>query len=108
MAVYEKPIILLDENIPEGVYASSGSSGAGCQSVYMRGVFQRNTRYENIKDPSNDSDLKHTLIERGCEGCPYNWGRCAVNDPNAQPGQDGRPGWEKAGYKDTDVYSIWS
>lgn len=107
MKLYEKPMILLNEELCEGVYAASGASASstGCQSIYMNGVFHANSRWSNVTDWNSDSDSKHTEIERGCEGCPYNWGYCAVNNGNAQAGQDARPGWEQKGYKDTDPYS---
>lgn len=106
MKSYEKPLVLENEELSEGIYAASGDvTTSGCKSIYMKGVFHRNTRWENVTDWSNDSDLKHKERERGCEGCPYNWGYCAVNNTNAQPGQDARPSWEQKGYKDTDPYS---
>ena len=108
MGSYEMPMVLTNEDISEGVYAASGAvnNQSGCKSIYMKGVYHANTRNDNITDWGNDSDVKHKQIERGCEGCPYNWGGyCAVNNANAQAGQDGRPTWEKKGYKDTDPYS---
>lgn len=107
MKLYEKPLIFCNEELNEGIYAASGDvpSANGCQSIYMKGIFHTNTRLQNISNPGNDTDLNHQEIERGCEGCPYNWGKCAVNDQNAQAGQDARPSWEKKGYKDTDPYS---
>jgi hypothetical protein len=104
MKTYEKPLILTNEELMEGIYACSGGGTNVCKSIYMKGIYHRNTRWENIH-PGDDSDSKHTEIERGCEGCPYNWGECAVNFSNAQPGQDSRPGWERKGYKPTDPYS---
>jgi len=108
MGSYEIPMVLANEDVSEGVYAASGAANhqSGCQSIYMKGVFQANTRFTNITDWSNDSDVKHKEKERGCEGCPYNWGHCAVKDANANAGQDARPSWEKKGYKDTDPYSF--
>lgn len=106
MTNYQKPMILKEEELVEGIYMASGDviSGTGCNSIYMRGVYHPNTRGQNVIDPANDPDSAHTLLERGCEGCPYNWGWCAVNDDNAFPGQDSRPDWERKGHRDTDPY----
>jgi len=106
MGSYEMPMVLANEDVSEGVYAASGAvnNQAGCHSIYMKGVFHANSRF-NYVVPGDDSDIKHKEIERGCEGCKYNWGSCAVNNANAQPGQDARPSWEIKGYKDTDPYN---
>jgi hypothetical protein len=85
---YNKPEILVVDGLAEGIYASSGSSGASCESLYMNGVFTVGT-YSPITDGYK--------IGRGCEGCHANWGKCAIGDPNLNPDQDFRPSWEKAG-----------
>lgn len=108
---YEKPIITLQNDLAEGVYAASGDSyftgptdtGAdgktvGCQSQYMRGVPQ--TPNHNIGIPS-----QHQMMERGCEGCSalqYN-GACALH--LASSSAILMPKWEQRGFKPADPYN---
>lgn len=39
MADYEKPIILANDDVAEGVYAASGDDVAKCDSKYMLGIW---------------------------------------------------------------------
>ena len=107
---YVKPMILVNEELSEGVYAASGavggvgdessSSGTGdgagnggtarvCGSIYMQGVFVSTDQGEKIYGGEN-------VGARGCEGCPAAWGdHCAINEVNYD--SDFRPWWEVAG-----------
>jgi hypothetical protein len=87
MTTYEKPIILLNEDMTEGVYTTSGGTTTiSCESRYMGGVYQ-NGNYQT------GSTIKDYF---GCSGCAANWGRCAVYDPNFSITNKGdcAPDWE--------------
>ncbi len=87
MKNYEKPEIIVVDNLAEGIYASSGKTGQTCDSIYMNGIFVLGT-----KSPITDGYKKG----RGCEGCPANWGdKCAVSELNYDG--DFRPSWEVEG-----------
>ena len=66
---------------------SGTATSTKCSSKYMNGVFVVGT-YNSIVDGYK--------VGRGCEGCPANWGRCAVDQCNYAG--DFRPSWEKAGH----------
>lgn len=61
MKNYERPVILVNEELSEGVYAASGArSIPGCDSKYMNGIFQEYAGGWNV-----------TAKEfYGCVGCP--------------------------------------
>lgn len=105
---YEKPIVLENEELAEGVYAASGAvSGGGttttptvpenpspqapvCDSIYIKGSYRQ---------PDHSDWLNGTNLNgRGCEGCPACWsnGVCHVASYPAE--EDCRPSWEKFGY----------
>ena len=86
MEHYEKPEVLVVDDLAEGVYASSGSSGNSCDSIYMNGVYVTGT-FKSIQDGYKAG--------YGCNGCPVAWGRCAVAEVSWEG--DFRPSWEKAG-----------
>lgn len=83
MKNYVKPEIIVVDGLAEGIYASSGSTGHSCESLYMNGVFVVGTQ-----NPIVDG----YKVGKGCEGCHANWGRCAINEVDS----DGefRPSWE--------------
>lgn len=66
---YEKPLVIVDDGLYEGVYAASGdvtgteSSAPGCDSQYMNGVWQA---------PSYDwsNGTPTYKYNYGCLGCP--------------------------------------
>ncbi|MCM1215774.1 MAG: hypothetical protein NC331_03010 [Lachnospiraceae bacterium] len=69
MSSYEKPIVLANEELAEGVYAASGavisnSDGSngrpGCDSKYMAGI------YQHYQGGWNNTVKEHY----GCIGCP--------------------------------------
>ncbi len=93
MQTYEKPLILVDADLAEGVYAASGTtvSGTGCGSKWMNGVYHPMIRHDGEPDDG------HTKMERGCEGCPASWNHgCHVSQCNYSG--DFRPSWESDGY----------
>jgi hypothetical protein len=85
---YTKPEILVVNDLTEGIYASSGSSGGGCESIYMSGVYLKGT-YNSINDGYK--------IGYGCDGCPADFGKCAVQEESEKYDGDFRPSWEKNG-----------
>lgn len=72
MRKYEKPVVVVNEGLAEGVYANSGSSVAGlpsCDSKYMNGVYQKEAGGWNVS-------VKDYY---GCLGCPaYRNNGCAL------------------------------
>ncbi len=76
MKNYEKPIVLANYELSEGVFAASGTAGGTsssgapqCNSAYMNGVW-------HAPDYSNTT----SNIERyGCDGCPaFRWNGCGL------------------------------
>lgn len=86
MSNYKKPVVMVVDDLAEGIYASSGSSGHGCKSLYMNGVFVVGTQ-----SPINDG----YKVGKGCEGCPAGGSRCRVHEVNYDG--DFRPSWEVSG-----------
>lgn len=94
MKNYEKPIVLLNNEVAEGVYAASGVSDAGdtsggCDSIYMNGIFSDGTPGgKTYKD------------KFGCTGCPAHTGKeCKLDDPTYDPkGKVLKPNWERQGH----------
>ena len=75
MKKYERPIVIANSELSEGVYAASGGAYASalCQSSSRNGVF--------------DSNL--------CIGCPaFNNNGCNIEN-NYKPNNDYRPQWER-------------
>ena len=110
MKEYNKPLIDVVREAAEGVYATSGTGGLVCKSVYMQGVFQED-------DVNNVTTMKAYY---GCVGCNLwrgvgadgiNRNHCAI-EANADYDQasqaltylDGAnmPRWEREGKVDTD------
>lgn len=100
---YEKPIVVKNEEIAEGVYAASGNGTPGCDSRYMNGVYVY---------PSYgwDNPMKEHY---GCLGCPayratgcgllvdqaYLDGALSYDTDNGKR----KPNWESMGYTDTTI-----
>lgn len=97
MLKYEKPIVLANDDLAEGIYlASGGSAGGGqapetasCDSIYMNGIWHGS----DFSDWQNGTNING----RGCEGCPANWGDGICHVANYDPSEDCRPSWEKNG-----------
>lgn len=97
MRNYSRPEIIKMDEMAEGIFAASGSTGTGdsgsgkqCESVYMNGVYA----------PKNgDSINVGYKLGYGCDGCPaVKGGKCTVNEITWEG--DFRPWWEKLGKKD--------
>jgi hypothetical protein len=114
MEGYERPVVFLNEELAEGIYAASGAVGdiggggaevgdtedagsgsggvLGCGSMYMNGIWER-----------GDDWTKNTYrAQVGCNGCEaYTATGCGLQ--NGKPlkanitTEDLRPSWEKAG-----------
>lgn len=113
MNKYEKPSVLMNEELAEGVYAASGDVDNGttttpstpeentktrtCDSIYLQG----NYRQPDFSDWANGTNLNG----RGCEGCPACWsdGKCHVEA--YIPEEDCRPSWEKEGKGPNDLWN---
>lgn len=102
MLRYEKPEVILTNDMAEGVYAASGAKfdplkHAGCDSIYIKGVYHQ-PNFINWQSGTN-------IDGRGCEGCPACWsdGRCHIS--NYGPGEDCRPTWEKHGKLPSDKWN---
>lgn len=106
MDIYEKPIVLLNEELAEGVYAASGgavedassNNGPSCDSKYVNGVWHKDTY-----------DGKTYLSHLGCNGCPaFRWNGCGLlideaylNGAKSYDADNGKrmPGWEAKGHQ---------
>jgi hypothetical protein len=113
MKNYEKPMILANEGLAEGVYAASGdvASGLKCDSKYMKGVWQPQT----YGDGSEGYKKQY-----GCLGCPaYTASGCGIAEGNHYD-QSGnaksyetdngkrKPAWEWNGFGPYDTVTDWS
>lgn len=126
MKQYQKPIALVNDELAEGVYAASGSTGGtgggnstsgdnkpGCDSIYMKGKWQ-------APDYSQwaAGEQRGYRKQFGCNGCraftPNGCGlqshyvdsgyASSYNDDNGNR----KPGWEQKGYKPDDPVTDWS
>ena len=102
MKTYEKPRVLLNEEMAEGVYAASGVEEIGqrpvCDSIYMNGVWQPG-KY-------NSSSYKECY---GCNGCPAETENgCGLDSHYADSDYAAsydvdkgkrKPSWEKEGHR---------
>jgi hypothetical protein len=111
MKLYQKPMILENEQLAEGVYTASGDA-IQCDSVYMNGVWQ-------APDYSDWAGGTRGYKQQfGCLGCPANTSNgCGLQTHYEQSGNassydtdngNRKPSWEKKGYKPDDVVSDWS
>ena len=97
MEKYEKPLIELNTELAEGVYAASGATDdIQCGSDYMQGVHHKGDR------DHGRGDRKWQYKEAfGCAGCPADQnGVCALKTGDRDKfkhydRKDLRPQWEK-------------
>lgn len=118
MREYEKPMVVLNDALAEGVFAASGAvngadNGApGCDSQYMNGVWQG-------QDTSSwGNETRGYKQQFGCLGCPAHTDNgCGLtthyveSDYAASYDVDKgnrMPSWEKKGYKPDDVVTDWN
>ncbi len=120
MERYEKPVVLANEELAEGVYASSGStegesnsaSGSGtvkCESIYMNGVWQDATY-----DWSNGTPTYK--YNYGCLGCrAYRSNGCGLLTDYVESGYASsyqsdigylKPDWEQNGHTADELVSF--
>ncbi|MBQ7956102.1 MAG: hypothetical protein IJ282_10175 [Lachnospiraceae bacterium] len=92
MEKYVRPIVVVNDEVSEGVYAASGARiQYSCDSIYMNGVYHHPT-YNPLEDGYK--------IGRGCEGCPaWTGDSCRFDTAPEQMNWDGdfRPTWEVDG-----------
>ncbi|MCM1065220.1 MAG: hypothetical protein NC420_12310 [Eubacterium sp.] len=121
MNSYEKPLVLANEELAEGVYAASGAvaengsgsdNGPGCDSKYVNGVF-------HSPDYTKDGTEGY-LAQFGCLGCPaftYAGGECGLLTHYVESGNassydvdngNRKPSWEKKGYGPNDPVTDWN
>lgn len=120
MKNYVKPVVLVNEELAEGVYAASGVysdetgstvDGPGCDSVYMRGVWQ-------APDYSAwGPEGRGYKQQFGCLGCPANTDSgCGLQTHYVESGYassydvdngNRMPSWERKGYGPDDEVSDW-
>ena len=113
MGDYEKPLVLANEELAEGVYAASGAdAGPGCDSQYMLGVWQ-------APDYSDwGGETRGYKRQFGCLGCPANTGNgCGMQTHYIESGEaasydvdngNRKPSWEKKGYGPEDPVTDWN
>ncbi len=128
MKIYEKPVIIRNDELTESVYLASGDvseeSAAApgeivCDSIYMQGVWQP-------QDNSSWNGVERGYKQQfGCLGCPANRGGGASDNGAGgcallidQAYLDGatsynvdngnrKPEWERRGYGPDDVVTDW-
>jgi hypothetical protein len=110
MRQYEKPMVLANEELAEGVYAASGDIMAkNCDSQYIKGVWQG----PHYGSPASVG----YLYMYGCMGCPaYTSTGCGIGSHYLDAGEadsydtdkgNRMPIWEKKGYGPNDVITDW-
>lgn len=94
---YQKPVIITQDNIAEGIYTASGEKNH-CESAYMNGSYQRPT--EGWVEGQT-----YTYSTIACRSCPadQNW-TCAVADGNTYMNQTLKPKWEVNGHAASDTF----
>lgn len=116
MKRYEKPVVLVNCELAEGVYLASGdiigditedatNGGKKCDSAYMQGNWQA----PNM-DYQGGSHFKGYKTHYGCLGCNASWGsHCAVKSEWYTDAHNGNnmPEWERRGYGPTDEVTDW-
>lgn len=114
MKNYEKPMVLSNEELAEGVYAASGTAttdgGIKCDSKYMNGVYMA----PNYSGNGTEGYKAHY----GCLGCPaFTWNACGLATHYEQSGEADsynvdngkrKPAWEWKGYKPNDMVTDWN
>lgn len=121
MKEYERPIVIVQEEACEGVYAASGAveggpdaapSGIKCDSKYMKGVWQ-------APDYSDWGGVTRGYKQQfACLGCPANTANgCGLqthyedSDHAASYDVDNgnrMPSWERKGYGPDDPVTDWA
>lgn len=120
MKNYEKPMVLANDELAEGVYASSGATDSGttdggvkCDSVYMKGIWQ-------APDYSAwaAGETRGYKQQFGCLGCPANTeSGCGLLTHYEDSGYassyevdngNRMPSWEKKGYGPDDSVTDWN
>lgn len=111
MKNYEKPIVLANSELSEGVYAASGTQAGGTSSS---GAPQCNSSYINGVWRGPDWSNTTSNIDRyGCLGCPaYRPNGCGLQLDYVDSGfadsydvDDGnrKPEWENKGFEKDDI-----
>ncbi len=115
MKNYEKPIVLANSELSEGVYAASGNAGTGpkCDSIYMKGVWRAG---DYSLWPTGES--RGYKQQFGCLGCPANTDNgCGLQSHYVDSGNadsydvdngNRKPSWEKKGYGPDDPVTDWN
>lgn len=115
---YTKPMILVNDDLAEGVYAASGDvaasdSGIKCDSKYMKGVYQ-------APDYSSWAigETRGYRKQFGCLGCPaFRENGCGLQSDYIDSGKaasydvdngNRKPSWEKKGYGPDDAVTDWA
>ena len=90
MRNYEKPQVIVQEQLSEGVYLASGSGNeTECKSKYMQGIWHK---------PKHGASQGPNSEIRGCEGCPADNGSfCTLMKGYTTGDKDYRPTWERNG-----------
>lgn len=113
MAKYEKPVVVVNQELAEGVYANSGTTaGAKCDSKYRQGVWK-------APDYSDwNGGTRGYENQFGCLGCPaYTNTGCGLDSHYIESGKaqsydvdDGnrKPSWEKKNYDPDTTVSDWN
>ncbi len=119
MKKYERPVVILNSELAEGVYADSGTvagdvtGGPKCDSIYMKGVWQ-------APDYSQwpDGTQRGYKQQFACLGCPANTGNgCGLESHYVDSGNassydvdngNRKPSWEKKGYGPNDPVTDWN
>ena len=134
---YEKPVVLANDELAEGIYAASGEvvdntppdvdttpsepaegnsassdNGPKCDSIYMKGVWQDQNR--TTWAPGETKSYKEQF---GCLGCrAYTADGCGLLTHYVESGYassydddngNRKPGWEKKGYGPDDPITDW-
>jgi hypothetical protein len=111
MKEYERPIVLTNEELAEGVYAARGdvAYAKDCDSKYMKGVWQPQS--------SGDGSEGYKKIY-GCLGCPaHTASGCGLLTHYESSNLAGsyevdkgnhKPAWEWNGYKPYDTVTDWT
>jgi hypothetical protein len=113
MKQYERPMILTNEDLAEGVYAASGDTDTvSCDSKYMSGSWK-------AADSSDwNGGTRGYMQQFGCTGCPATRANgCGLlldyvesNNSSSYEANRGNymPSWERKGYQPYTTVSDWS
>lgn len=115
MKKYEKPVVIENEGLAEGIFMASGDAASGgvkCDSKYMNGVWQ-------APDYSDWAGGTRGYRQQfGCLGCPANTASaCGLQTHYPDSGNaasydvdngNRMPSWERKGYGPDDIVSDWN